>query len=359
MMVEPSKNKYFLRKISSQDSLANLLIFKLKLNFYRMVLAMILVCTFYGIITPANSIDIWAWRLFLYPLISGFYLWVNEALEYLLVTLENESIVNISNADWKLSSKLYRSSAPKYSSICFAVATSVLFIISRPNYRFEFVFPSLLDLARVFGAFVGSYMASMTAILLVMNAYLVWEILRSKAIELEPLHPDQCGGLKPLSQYSLKTSYIVATYGMIIGLTEYRFIIRGVIDDFWVIHFSIPIYVILSLAAFFTPLLTAHSKLVAAKKDLLNQISAQFQKDHKELMLLVASSDQEGLEKKQEKINKLEEIYANVCRFPEWPFDATSLRKYFYSSVTPIIPIFLALIQKTIDFWLEKWGVFS
>jgi hypothetical protein len=320
------------------------------------VLIMLFIVAVYSTINPPDFTLFYVWRLLLYPSLAGYYLWASSSMFYLLMNLEQRSIVNITEADWSLALRIYRLSIWKYLSICLAIISGVLFLFSRPNYRNSFSSLPLLEILKTLGAVVGSYMAFITAAILIINAWLIWAILRPKEIEVEPLHPDRCGGLKPLSQYTLKSAYLIATFGTIIGLIEYRFVIRGIIDEFWLIHLSIPIYVILSLTAFFVPLITAHSEMESARNALLKKLSTQFQNDYKQLMVFALCSDDELLSKAKEKVKQLEEIYERTSKFPVWPFDVQSLRQYVLSLVAPLVPLLIAVLQKLIESWL-KTGV--
>lgn len=346
-----------LKKFYRHDPAAHLLINWLKLNPLKIVLIMLFITAVYSVINPPDSTLFYVWRLLLYPSLAGYYLWASSSMFYLLTDLEQRSIINITEADWSLSLRIYRLSIWKYLSICLAIISGALFLFSRPNYRNSFLSLPWLGLLKILGAMFGSYMAFMTTAILIINAWLIWAILRPKEIEVEPLHPDRCGGLKPLSRYSLKSAYLIATFGTIIGLIEYRLIIRGIIDEFWFIHLSIPIYIILSLAAFFVPLITAHLEMESTRNVLLKELSTQFQNDYKQLMVLALSSDTELLSKAKEKVKQLEEIYERTSKFPVWPFDIQSLRQYVLSLMAPLVPLLIAILQKLIEFWLKKWGV--
>lgn len=201
------------------------------------------------------------------------------------------------------------------------------------------------------------YMTTMTITILIVNAWLIHQILEPKELQVEPLHSDNCGGLRPLSDYSLKTAYLVTTFGVILSLVEYRLIIHGISDEFWFVHLSIPVYIILSLIAFFVPLLTAHSKMLNAKKSLLDQISRQFQSDYQTLIYSTLESDAELLGSTINKIKQLDEIYKRTNQFPVWSFDIQALRRYFLLLVTPLIPPLIALFQKLAELWFKQLGI--
>jgi len=344
------------KKIYRHDPLASFLLDKLRLNPIKVMLIISTVAATYCLLHSPGSIVIWLWRVLFYPSIAGYYLWSSESMTYLLTALERKSVVMITEYDWNLVDKIYQNPLWKYLSISFASLSGILFLFMYSLYG-ETI--ALFSLLKTFGRMLGVYMTVMTIIVLIVNAWLIQRILESKELQIEPLHSDGCGGLGALSKYSLKTAYLVATFGVILGLVEYRLIIHGVSDELWFIHLSIPVYIILSLTAFFVPLLTAHSKMLSARNTLLDDISKQFQKDFNNLIQSTAETDTDLLSKRIEKVKQLNEIYERSKIFPIWPIDIQSLRRYTLSLTAPLIPPVIALSQKLVELWIKNSGIFS
>lgn len=344
------------KKFYRQDPVASFLIAQLRLTPLRITLMISLVSTAYSIFDPPDSIVLWLWRALLNPSIAGYYLWASQSMSNLLLELEQKSSVDVTDNDWYLADRTYRNPFWKYFAMGFASFSGGLFLLLYPYYGESI---SWLALLKTFGRMVGVYMIVITIAILIVNAWLLEKILEPKDLQIEPLHPDGCSGLRPLSQYSLKTAYLVATFGMILGLVEYRLILDGISDEFWFVHLSIPIYIVLSLTAFFVPLLTAHSKMLNAKNALLNTISRQFQKDYQSLIQLTRESDPELLSQQMKKVKQLDEIHQRTNQFAVWPFDMQSLRQYVLSLTAPLIPLIIALLQKSAELWLKRSGIFT
>ncbi|MEM9161688.1 MAG: hypothetical protein AAGC54_01295, partial [Cyanobacteria bacterium P01_F01_bin.4] len=178
----------------------------------------------------------------------------------LLGDLDQKSIVNINPDDWDLMAKTYYQRRWSYLALGITALSVALFVIARLREQL-WAASWLLELVKTFAVTFGTYMAAMTAIVLSINTWLIWKLLKPKDIHVEPLHADGCGGLGVLSQYALKTAYVITTFGIIVGMIEYRFIIRGLAIELWIVHLTIPLYLSLSLVSFFGPLITAHNKM--------------------------------------------------------------------------------------------------
>ena len=121
-------------------------------------------------------------------------------------------------------------------------------------------------------------MGSILVLNLIMNIWILHRILVKKKMNINPLHPDRCGGLRPLSTYALKTAYLIGVLGFMVGLIEYQFIIQGLGKEYWFVHLIIPLHFTLSISCFFGPLLAAHEGMSNAKEQLFHEMLANFMK---------------------------------------------------------------------------------
>jgi hypothetical protein len=155
--------------------------------------------------------------------------------------------------------------------------------------------------------------------------------------------------LRSLKDYSLKTAYLAAVLGIMVGLIEYQFITQGVGRVYWFVHLIIPLHVALSMACFFGPLLAAHKSMKNAKEKILNEIAQQFQEDYLQIHAN-QTKDAETFKKGTEKVKELRAFYTLTDEFPVWPFDVQTFRQYLLTVPTPLLP-------KLIGPLLKKWGI--
>ena len=142
--------------------------------------------------------------------------------------------------------------------------------------------------------------------------------------------------------YSLKIAYLAAIFGIVIAIFVYRY---GEIESYsqWVIFLGIPLYIVVSLACFLIPLYSSHVGMNKIKLKLLKSISIKLHEEY-----LIANNglneDPETLTNEVDKIQQIRGLYDMTIRFPAWPFDVETKRKYLLSVMTPIVTILYPIL---------------
>ena len=70
--------------------------------------------------------------------------------------------------------------------------------------------------------FQGIYMITMTVTRFLLTLWWLYKVFRVHDVKVHPLHPDRCGGLGNLRNYSLALSYMIAIYGVGLLLFTYN-----------------------------------------------------------------------------------------------------------------------------------------
>jgi hypothetical protein len=354
-----------MNRYHSSDPLARFLIDRLGLTPIRVAVIIPVGALLLGVITDiinssllsANQASLlrdwsyWVWSCFFTPVVVGYYVWVSGAMESLLRSIKESEVVEISDEEIKSLIPLYRQVRWNYLSLFLGIMIGVLFYLSRADV------PSLSAnfFSRMLGSIsmcIGGYIISMTVISFVLNVYSLRKVLRDKKFNLNPLHPDKCGGLRVLSEYSLKTAYLASAFGVVIGMTEYRYISLGIIDKYWYLHLSIPVYIICATICFLLPLNASHAGMKKSKEELLHNIAMQFQNDYFRTRAEL-KQDAAGLKNEVEKIQQLQILYEMTDKFPVWPFDVTTLRRFAATLTIPVIPILIGIASKLIESFLN------
>jgi len=163
-----------------------------------------------------------------------------------------------------------------------------------------------------------------------------------KTIHIRPWHPDKCGGLGTLSKYAVRISYFIALLGFWLVLNAYLSVLRFGIQHslatdtgLWI---SVIGYVILAPIIFFLTLGSARHAMLRSKAEHLRRISEQLDTAYKETW----QSDQGtsvNLSKSVQEVKLLNELYILAYKFPVWPFDFTTLRRFVIAWIAPFLPI--------------------
>jgi hypothetical protein len=296
----------------------------------------------------------WIWVLFINPVVLGYYLWSFQAIDNVIQDLEASDVVETDKSEIdRITLNPYYQRWRKFLALGSAVSYSILFFITRSGLKKSWTGSGTLPALFVtIVTFAVVYLGSILVLNLITNVRVLHRILGRKELNVNPLHPDRCGGLRPLSDYSLKTAYLAAVLGIMIGFMEYQFITQGVGRVYWFVHLIIPLHVALSMACFFGPLLAAHQGMKKGKEEILNEIAQQFQADYLQIHDNLAG-DAETFKKGTEKIKELRAFYTLTDEFPVWPFDVQTFRRYLLTVPSPLLP----LLPKLIGLLFKKWGI--
>ncbi len=287
----------------------------------------------------------WVWICLLNPVIFGYYLWSFKAIYQLIEYLEQSDIVDTTEAEINLVLLPYQKSWRQFFGLVTAIAFGIwYFSLQQDVSNWTGSDGGIPALTGAINAVAIFYAGSVLVLNLTTNVWLLHELLgkNNKQLKINPLHPDRCGGLSPLSRYSLNTAYLAAIFGTMITLSKYQFISQGIAQEYWYFNFTILLYIPISLVCFFGPLLAASRGMKKAKQELLGEIAKQFQIDYKRIHTSL-SSDGETLKKEAVKLQELRSIYTLTNDFPVWPFDVTTFRQYLLSVVTPLLPLLIKL----------------
>lgn len=187
----------------------------------------------------------WLVGLFINPVTLGYYLWSFQAIDKVIQELETSDVLEIDKSEIdQFVINLYSQKWRKLSALASALFFSTIVFIIRPRLEESWTSSSLLPgLTITIATFAVVYMGTILVLNLIINIWIFYQILGNKDLDINPLHPDRCGGLRCLSDYSLKTAYLVAVLGIWIGVIEYQVITQDVGKGFWFVHLVIPLYI--------------------------------------------------------------------------------------------------------------------
>jgi len=286
----------------------------------------------------------WVWSLLFTPVIAGYYLWSSCAIDGVVFGLEESEILSILEEDKNAVMSYFKNPWWKILAIFMMVVIGVLYFQTREALA---GFASTSIAAKLVTSFTYSilaYFATMLIVNLIINYWAIRRIVQDKELNINPLHPDRCGGLKILSDYSIKVVYLNAIFGILVSISAYRLVSIGSI---WASIFLVILYLSVATISFFAPLSTAHEEMQEAKTKLLLNLGKQFWNEY--LAAHKAVSDSEALKDEITKIKQLRELYDLTQDFPVWPFDTTTLRRFFITISSPLIPAIIGLLIETVS----------
>ncbi|MGF1935219.1 MAG: hypothetical protein RM347_012560 [Nostoc sp. ChiQUE02] len=296
----------------------------------------------------------WVLAILINPVILAYYLWSFKAINNIINYLEASDIVEIDTENEQIAATVYRRRWRNLLSLSSAVSISIFVSATLPLFKNSWIGSGLLpNLSITVLTWIFAYMVTMLVSNFIANIQILNFILKDKQFNINLLHPDRCGGLRYLSDYSLKTAYFMAALGIWIGIVAYQVITQGIGQNYWFISFIFLLYLLLSTSCFFCPLLAAHRGMERAKNELLSKIARQFQQDYFQTQSSL-NVDAATLRRKTEKIRELREFYTITNEFPNWPFDIATFRLYLLTVPAPLLVPLIGLLQKNLETLLKQ-----
>jgi hypothetical protein len=182
--------------------------------------------------------------------------------------------------------------------------------------------------------------------LVFINLYMVaWIVFRQiaataaftslfKVFQIKPkvLHPDECNGLAPVGDYSIRSALIAVFFGFwLFVFTTYPMLFGQPINlniDMVLLFIA---YIIAVPSLLLPPVMEAHKAMVEAKNRALEDLAEQ-------IRILLAETDTEKILLLKDLLSELERRYEIATKkYRTWPFRPLSIKSFGVSAVMPIV----------------------
>ena len=170
--------------------------------------------------------------------------------------------------------------------------------------------------------------------------------LEDSRINIIPFHPDKCGGLGSIGSIALRHQYLLSVLGIniIILLWQSQTLAPGLVMGYLVAA-AIVIYLAMGPIGFMGPLLPFRAAMANEKARLSGLVSKRISV---QLSKVLDETENVGISRQdEEQIVRLQRLAELIGRLPVWPFDATTLKRFFTSYVFPIVALLLSWIYNT------------
>lgn len=175
-------------------------------------------------------------------------------------------------------------------------------------------------------------------------------------LNLQPLHPDRCGGIKSIGSLAIAMHYFLQL--ILVFLTMIAFFNpKNLHNIAFVLMFLA--FVCLTLFSLFFSLYKAHDKMQKTKLDLLSKLHLEFQKYYEKLYENL--SDKDFKKKTADNLQTINNLYALANNMPVWPFDLQSLLRFFSTISIPILIFLLQMLVNadSIIYNLDRLNIFK
>lgn len=169
-------------------------------------------------------------------------------------------------------------------------------------------------------------------------------------LRILPLHPDKCGGLRPVGRLGLRNQYILTLLGIniVLNLVVWTYSMNRTGPFGEVMIAALAAYVILGPVIFMAPLLPFRSEMQYSKEKWTHEVAhvvrVEIGRFHTQIV------ENKVSKKDEESIERLRKISAAIDELPVWPFDPSTLRKFATAYVVPLaIPILGELMKRVLN----------
>lgn len=195
---------------------------------------------------------------------------------------------------------------------------------------------------QVFGL-IGWYAAQMVLLKAVITARALQGAFQWR-VNVQPLHPDGCGGLRLITDVSVT----IALFTAVMGLSVVLFMLSNTLLS-GKPPSTTPVLIAVALEAitpliFFTCLYSAHRVMQKDKESLLRQINQQVQPHYETLRGRLTQG--EVMNDATEEIMRLDGLHAFARRLPVWPINTQTIAQVFLSVAVPLALLILQLIME-------------
>jgi hypothetical protein len=285
------------------------------------------------------------------PIIAGLYLWSTEGATRLFRHLQQSGVFQSATA---ISDEVDKSRPTFRSAPVFYIiaAVSVLYALSQLGaYQGWVPWESAvgyLNLAPTAAYYrtpfwlLNLYTLLFATFNVVITVITLRRLFRTLSIRILPLHPDKCGGLASISQYTVKVAYGLIPAGLVISAATVIALRTGTLSKAYPIILGIVAYLVLAPLLFFWPLGTAHTAMREAKDAQLLQLAQRFDDVYKQLDS--AFQDEAAFQFGVKKLENLKRLYGIAQEFPVWPLDIGNLRRFFVVVAAPLVPAIVSIV---------------
>ncbi|MCX6033210.1 MAG: hypothetical protein NT169_28490 [Chloroflexi bacterium] len=166
------------------------------------------------------------------------------------------------------------------------------------------------------------------------------DLFRHKRISVDILNPDGAGGLGAIGQLISSLGYVIAALGATYSVLILLHGVASRNDTPTIV--GIAFYVVLAPAVFLTPLWSTHKKMVEFRNDTLRELAGGIRTAFSGFL----NGQDHTAEQIESLLRNTQQTYAMrdlVMRFPTWPVNTGTFRKFFGLVYSTIIPAVLSL----------------
>lgn len=231
----------------------------------------------------------------------------------------------------------------------FVLACTALFVPLVSGYLSSPL--SLLLIAILPVPLLPGYFLGASAWTLFVSGNYLRQLPRRFEIDVEPWHPDGCGGLRMVGNFCLRMVLPILAGITFFGLYGIgAFFLPDLLPpgqlaiqigaNLGLLIFDVPLVIL----AFFYPLLGIHAEMLRKKAAYEEQFASHLRRLHALLWPAFERSDLAEIKRIGEELEIARRIHPLVVDYPSWPFNRRILVGYLLPQLVPLISAFLPIV---------------
>lgn len=214
----------------------------------------------------------------------------------------------------------------------------------------------LTNLINGLGIVLALWVGGVLMFKMLATARLIYSAPTFFRFDIQPSHPDKCGGFKSIGDLCLKMVYIIVAMGVFLGFwlfvskhfplsPELHSLLPPYVGDEGFRTPAKALIVLLAaagVAVFFWPMWTVHTLMVAARADLQKSLDAIARRIHdfeRSLLANPAHMTADDRKKTVAEIDSLRDVYDRATKAPSWPFDRNVALKFASTQAIPLLSL--------------------
>jgi hypothetical protein len=178
-------------------------------------------------------------------------------------------------------------------------------------------------------------------------------------INIQPQHPDQCGGMKPVGTMCLLAAAVIAVPAIFVGV--WIMLSQSPTSHYhgWVGFYS-ALWTLFAVGAlmFLVPVYGIHRSMLRRRTQLrvsLDQFSVRVNELVHTLVVSAESAAPDQVEELSKQISQLQLVYASTDHIPVWPVDRGILQKFGTAQIIPLLTVtnLAPIAAQRIQEWLR------
>lgn len=185
--------------------------------------------------------------------------------------------------------------------------------------------------------FLWAYLIGVGAWIMGVTGWHLWRLPLQFEIQVQPNHPDKCGGLRFLGNFCFGMVIPILIGAVLLGIVGLVGEILPASDELRLGSNLALLLVALPMTyiTFFTPMWGIHTEMQKRKTEFQEKLASHISKLDAKVKLLL---DQEKFEDAKKSLGELDAIRtSSENKFPVWPFDFAILARFLTPQLVPVL----------------------